>query len=175
MRANFLQEVPARTKLQEDDAMHSLSVSQMGNFQDAINRNPPLREVVESTLVRTHLFGNPFKVNKKMMMIDEADIDFGGGSVGNGSATSANVGVASASGGRGTKRSATVAALDPVRGIAAKRKRGPIPKDFVYRPSSALGEESCFFIYKSVVRFNERLDYLFAEPSKPRTLNDLFP
>ncbi|CAG0917399.1 unnamed protein product [Notodromas monacha] len=135
MRTNFMQSFFQRSKLHEDDQLHSLSVSQMGNFQDALCRNPPLREVVESTLQRQHMFGNPFKVNKKMMMIDEADSDdqypvsFPGApalSSGNSSRQS-------------LRRSASAANLDPLglaRPGSVKRKRGPIPRDFVYRPTT---------------------------------------
>lgn len=44
--------------------MHSMPVSQMGNYQEYLKRMPsPLREV-ESTPVRQHMFGNPFKIDK---------------------------------------------------------------------------------------------------------------
>lgn len=43
---------------------HSMPVSQMGNYQEYLKRIPsPLREV-ESTPVRQHTFGNPFKIDK---------------------------------------------------------------------------------------------------------------
>lgn len=41
-----------------------MPVSQMGNYQEYLKRIPsPLREV-ESTPVRQHTFGNPFKIDK---------------------------------------------------------------------------------------------------------------
>lgn len=41
-----------------------MPVSQMGNYQEYLKRMPsPLREV-ESTPVRQHMFGNPFKIDK---------------------------------------------------------------------------------------------------------------
>ncbi|XP_076324016.1 integrator complex subunit 6-like [Tachypleus tridentatus] len=76
----------------------------------------PLREV-ESTPVRQHMFGNPFKIEKRMM-VDEADIDL----VGGGSPQA-----------RGIKR-----LTDGVLGAPKpKRKPGPLPKDFCFkRPKS---------------------------------------
>lgn len=44
--------------------MHSMPVSQMGNYQEYLKRmTSPLREV-ESMPVRQHMFGNPFKIDK---------------------------------------------------------------------------------------------------------------
>lgn len=77
MRANFLQN-PAKIKYKDEDQMHSLPIAQMGNYQDYLKKRPaPLREI-ESSPVRQHMFGNPFKIDKKGMMVDEADIDIGG-------------------------------------------------------------------------------------------------
>ena len=46
------------------DDVHSMPVSQMGNYQEYLKRiAPPLREI-ESTPVRQHMFGNPFKIDK---------------------------------------------------------------------------------------------------------------
>uniref|UniRef100_A0A2R5LEQ1 Putative dead box rna helicase n=1 Tax=Ornithodoros turicata TaxID=34597 RepID=A0A2R5LEQ1_9ACAR len=105
-----------------DHELHSLPVSQMGNYQEYLKRMPtPLREI-ESTPVRQHMFGNPFKIEKRMM-VDEADIDLVGGA-------------ASAGGGqvRGLKRPAPaeVGLLGPRQ---AKRKPGPLPRDFPLRRS----------------------------------------
>lgn len=80
MRNNFLQP-PRLIKYQDEDQMHSLPVSQMGNYQEYLKRMPnPLREL-ESAPVRQHMFGNPFKIDKgrALGMIDEADIDLVGG------------------------------------------------------------------------------------------------
>lgn len=120
MRLNFLQP-PAQIKYQDEDQMHSLPVSQMGNYQDYLKRMPnPLREL-ESTPVRQHMFGNPFKIDKKGVMVDETDIDLvGSGSNGNNGAAPV----------RSPKRSAS----DPFH--RSKRRPGPLPKDFVIRPSS---------------------------------------
>ncbi|KAF6213160.1 hypothetical protein GE061_010875 [Apolygus lucorum] len=126
MRANFLNPSPSHTKLQDDDVVHSMPISQMGNYQEYLKKTqPPLKEV-ESTPVRQHMFGNPFKIDKRMM-VDEADIDLVGGP---------------GSGGRGSKRSLDGA--NPSR--PNKRKPGPIPRDVTVRrpptPLSPLGGTS---------------------------------
>jgi hypothetical protein len=44
--------------------IHNSAVQDMGNYQEYLKRMPqPLREI-ETTPVRQHTFGNPFKVNK---------------------------------------------------------------------------------------------------------------
>ena len=74
MRANFLQPSSRYSKLVDDDSRHSLPISQMGNYQDHLKKMPmPLREI-ESAPVRQHMFGNPFKINKNMIM-DEVVMD----------------------------------------------------------------------------------------------------
>lgn len=51
------------------DVAHSMPVSQMGNYQEYLKRIPsPLREV-ESTPVRQHTFGNPFKIDKVFFLL----------------------------------------------------------------------------------------------------------
>lgn len=45
-----------------------MPVSQMGNYQEYLKRiAPPLREI-ESTPVRQHMFGNPFKIDKVLIL-----------------------------------------------------------------------------------------------------------
>ncbi|GIY76394.1 integrator complex subunit 6 [Caerostris extrusa] len=120
MRSNYLQCALRYTRLQDEDQMHSLPVGQMGNYQEYLKRiTPPLREI-ESIPVRQHMFGNPFKIDKRMM-VDEADIDLVGGGGGGNSPM------------RGQKR-----IMDsPVGSPRMKRKPGPLPKDFpVWRPQS---------------------------------------
>lgn len=116
LRRNFFQKQTSLIKYQDEDQLHSLPVSQMGNYQEYLKRLPiPLREI-EALPTRQHMFGNPFKLDKKnVMMIDEADIDL----VGNGGGNS----------GRG-KRPVS----DPynIGGPKPKRKPGPLPKDFPY-------------------------------------------
>lgn len=44
--------------------LHTISVQDMGNYQEYLKKLPqPLREI-ETLPVRQHTFGNPFKVNK---------------------------------------------------------------------------------------------------------------
>ncbi|KAL1464461.1 hypothetical protein WDU94_004109 [Cyamophila willieti] len=113
MRANFLQPQATQMKLLDEDYIHTMPISQMGNYQEYLKRMAaPLREV-ESTPVRQHMFGNPFKIDKRMM-VDEADIDLVGG--GSGSPHK---------GGGGSKRSPSG---DVTPRLATKRKPGPIPR-----------------------------------------------
>lgn len=105
MRSNFLQKSFHRTKLVDDDQVHSVPVQQMGNYQDYLKKQPaPLREL-ETSPARLHTFGNPFKV--KMNMVDEADdptID---------------------------KPSKRRSVESPSPG-PKRRKVGPLPKDYVF-------------------------------------------
>ncbi|KAK8731732.1 hypothetical protein OTU49_007447 [Cherax quadricarinatus] len=138
MRANFLQSSLALLLTDRDfDQLHCRPISQMGNYQDYLKKmTPPLREI-ESTPVRQHMFGNPFKIDKMSMMVDEADVDLMGTSGGAGT------------GGRGSKRPAeTQSAV----GRPNKRRRGPLPQDFTMQrinkspnqsPSSNLNTSPC--------------------------------
>lgn len=111
MRSNYLQPL-GRMKLLDDDVTHSLPVNQMGNYQEYLKRMPPPLREIESTPVRQHMFGNPFKIDKRMM-VDEADIDLVGSlTVTNKTPT--------------PKRTAT-----DLKAPTPKRKPGPIPKDVV--------------------------------------------
>ncbi|CAN7996730.1 unnamed protein product [Ixodes hexagonus] len=116
MRAHYLHATPGgvlTARLHDAEQLHSLPVSQMGNYQEYLKRMPtPLREI-ESTPVRQHMFGNPFKIEKRMM-VDEADLDM----------------VTSQA--RGHKR----AAPEPPGGPRAKRRPGPLPRDFGHRSRS---------------------------------------
>lgn len=104
MRANFMQS-PSRIRFKDEDQIHTLPVAQMGNYQDYLKKQPaPLREI-ESTPVRQHMFGNPFKIDKKGMMVDEAD-SLGLNDVGS----------------QSTKNKK----INP-----NQRRRGPLPKDFI--------------------------------------------
>ncbi|XP_074133450.1 integrator complex subunit 6-like [Sminthopsis crassicaudata] len=59
---------------QNEDFSHSIPIMQMGNYQEYLKTAPPpLREVDSEQPKRLHGFGNPFKQDKKGMMIDEAD------------------------------------------------------------------------------------------------------
>ncbi|XP_066603070.1 integrator complex subunit 6 isoform X2 [Prorops nasuta] len=125
MRANFLQPGLLHTKLLDDDYAHSMPVAQMGNYQEYLKRmTPPLREI-ESVPVRQHMFGNPFKIDKRMM-VDEADIDM--------------VGATSSTSKGGLKRSIPPSdgggGPSSLRPPPNKRKPGPIPKDVIVRRPS---------------------------------------
>uniref|UniRef100_A0A2A4K5L9 VWFA domain-containing protein n=1 Tax=Heliothis virescens TaxID=7102 RepID=A0A2A4K5L9_HELVI len=74
MRANFLQPSLAHTRLVDEDSVHSMPVAQMGNYQEYLKRMTPQLREIESQPVRQHMFGNPFKIDKRMM-VDEADMD----------------------------------------------------------------------------------------------------
>ncbi|XP_059061896.1 integrator complex subunit 6 [Achroia grisella] len=120
MRANFLQPSLAHTRLVDEDSVHSMPVAQMGNYQEYLKRMTPQLREIESQPVRQHMFGNPFKIDKRMM-VDEADVDpvgavrSGGGGVG-----------------AGGKRGA-----ESPRAAPPKRKAGPLPQHVVARrPSS---------------------------------------
>ncbi|KAM9326579.1 integrator complex subunit 6-like [Gastrophryne carolinensis] len=59
---------------QDEDCLHSVPVAQMGNYQEYLKLMPsPLREIDPDQPKRLHTFGNPFKQDKKGMMVDEAD------------------------------------------------------------------------------------------------------
>ena len=52
---------------------HSIAVGQMGNYQEFVRcQTPPLRSIGNQP-ARINTFGNPFKVNKNLLSVDEAD------------------------------------------------------------------------------------------------------
>lgn len=118
MRSNYLQSAP---KLIDEDLMHSMQVNQMGNYQEYLKRQTPQLREIESAPVRQHMFGNPFKIDKRMM-VDEADIDLVGGSTGNGGPV------------KGSKRSNSGESNGGR--LPNKRKPGPLPKELVVRKPS---------------------------------------
>ncbi|XP_005990420.1 integrator complex subunit 6 isoform X1 [Latimeria chalumnae] len=74
MRTNLLKTTQKHIRGQDDDYVHSIPVAQMGNYQEYLKMMPsPLREIDPDQPKRLHTFGNPFKQDKKGMMIDEAD------------------------------------------------------------------------------------------------------
>uniref|UniRef100_A0A4W3HAN8 VWFA domain-containing protein n=1 Tax=Callorhinchus milii TaxID=7868 RepID=A0A4W3HAN8_CALMI len=74
MRLNLLKTVHAPLKGHDEDEAHSVPIAQMGNYQEYLKHVPsPLRELDSDQPRRQHTFGNPFKLDKKGMMIDEAD------------------------------------------------------------------------------------------------------
>uniref|UniRef100_A0A6G1SD24 Integrator complex subunit 6-A n=1 Tax=Aceria tosichella TaxID=561515 RepID=A0A6G1SD24_9ACAR len=105
MRSNFMQP-PTRIKFKDEDQIHTLPIAQMGNYQDYLKKHPPPLREIESTPVRQHMFGNPFKIDKRGMMVDEAD----------------SIGIASDINSPSQKNKK----LNP-----NQRRRGPIPRDFI--------------------------------------------
>ncbi|KFQ90255.1 Integrator complex subunit 6, partial [Phoenicopterus ruber ruber] len=74
MRSNLLKTTRKFLKGQDEDQVHSVPIAQMGNYQEYLKQIPsPLRELDPDQPRRLHTFGNPFKLDKKGMMIDEAD------------------------------------------------------------------------------------------------------
>nr|XP_033803820.1 integrator complex subunit 6 [Geotrypetes seraphini] len=74
MRSNLLKSTRTFLKGQDEDQIHSIPIAQMGNYQEFLKHVPsPLRELDSDQPRRLHTFGNPFKLDKKGMMIDEAD------------------------------------------------------------------------------------------------------
>ncbi|KAL4648276.1 integrator complex subunit 6-like [Arapaima gigas] len=74
MRTNLLRTTQKLVRGQDEDYLHSIPVAQMGNYQEYLKMMPaPLREIDPDQPKRLHTFGNPFKQDKKGMMIDEAD------------------------------------------------------------------------------------------------------
>jgi len=133
MRANLIGRGRGKsaTQLVDSDTRHSLPIGQMGNYQDYLKKQPlPLREL-ESQPVRQHMFGNPFKINKNLMMTDEVSgiVD-----------EVQLVGVAGPQGvgGRGVKRSAEQGGASMLHPAPPKRRKGALPKDFQFvSPSSS--------------------------------------
>lgn len=110
----------------DSDTRHSLPIGTMGNYQDYLKKQPtPLREL-ESQPVRQHMFGNPFKTNKNLMMMDEVsgivdEVQLVGGPQ---------------QAARGVKRPADMGGL--ITPGPPKRRKGALPKDFQYQsPSSS--------------------------------------
>ncbi|KPP76447.1 integrator complex subunit 6-like [Scleropages formosus] len=113
MRSNLLRSTQKLMRGQDEDSLHSIPVAQMGNYQEYLKMMPsPLREIDPDQPKRLHTFGNPFKQDKKGMMIDEAD-EFV----------------------TGTQNKKRGGAGDPNLGVALKRRRSMSP--LLRRPQSA--------------------------------------
>ncbi|XP_068687441.1 integrator complex subunit 6-like [Montipora foliosa] len=75
MRINFFHTAATSTRLQDEDARHSVAIADMGNYQEVLRQLSPLREV-DPGQNRVHMFGNPFKLAKdQRVMVDEADVN----------------------------------------------------------------------------------------------------
>ncbi|XP_055845300.1 integrator complex subunit 6 [Episyrphus balteatus] len=119
MRDNFLRSSTANgIGLVNKDSGHCLPISEMGNYQEYLkNKDNPLREI-EPTNVRQHMFGNPYKKDKHMVMVDEADL----GEV-------APIKSPNAQNAQSKKQ------LE-LGSRSRKRKAGPIRRDFIFRRTS---------------------------------------
>jgi integrator complex subunit 6 len=112
MRDNFFKIPTCNINLLTKDAGHSLPIAEMGNYQEYLKRREtPLREL-EPTNVRQHMFGNPYKRDKHMVMVDEADDERIDPSTPNNKIPNAN--------------------KKDIR-MSRKRKAGPIRKDFIFK------------------------------------------
>ncbi|KAK0040832.1 integrator complex subunit 6 [Biomphalaria pfeifferi] len=113
MRNNFLRTSINSESLIDLDERHRVPISQMGNYQEVLKKQPPALRELESTPTRLHMFGNPFKVNKQLT-VDEAE-------------------EAIVIGNSPRKRSAPES---PPNSPHRKRKPGPLPRDIPYRRPS---------------------------------------
>ena len=121
MRANLLCGRGGVSHMIDEDTRHSLPIGQMGNYQDYLKKQPmPLREL-ESAPVRQHMFGNPFKTNKNLMMMTD-EVGLGGVDevqiVSPGAPQQVH---------RGVKRAA-----DQVLSAPPKRRKGPLARDYQF-------------------------------------------
>ncbi|XP_076454047.1 integrator complex subunit 6-like isoform X2 [Babylonia areolata] len=111
MRKNLLQTSHTAQTLMEQEERHNVPVQQMGNYQEQLKKQPPALRPIDNQPARLHMFGNPFKVNKQNMMVDEAeDALFGNQSL---------------------KRKTQEAPASP--GPDRKRKPGPLPRNVPYK------------------------------------------
>jgi len=128
MRANLLCGRGGVSHLIDEDTRHSLPIGQMGNYQDYLKKQPtPLREL-ESAPVRQHMFGNPFKTNKNLMMMTDEVSGLGGVD----EVQIVSPGAPPSIQQRGIKRPS-----DSVSSAPPKRRKGPLPKDFQFSSPSA--------------------------------------
>lgn len=117
MRENFFRLPTSGIAVFTKDSGHCLPIADMGNYQEYLkNKDAPLREL-EPTNVRQHMFGNPYKKDKNMVMVDEADLNE----------------IAPMKGGRGEVAGALKNRTDPNARLSRKRKAGPIRKDYVFK------------------------------------------
>ncbi|KAL8612218.1 hypothetical protein ACOMHN_028915 [Nucella lapillus] len=111
MRQNVLEMSHTAQTLMEQEERHNVPVQQMGNYQELVKKLPAPLRPIDNQPARLHTFGNPFKVNKQNMMVDEAeDALFGNQSL---------------------KRKAPETPMSP--GPDRKRKPGPLPRNVPYK------------------------------------------
>lgn len=169
MRETFLR--PA--SLVAKDSGHCLPIAEMGNYQEYLkNKDNPLREI-EPTNVRQHMFGNPYKKDKHMVMVDEADLSdvapmkspngngpggappgsasgSGSGSGSSSSSPGSSVGGPGMGGGMsglmmggGSSGGGSLSKKLDGTGRGRKRKAGPLPRAFEFRRMSTDSRSSC--------------------------------
>uniref|UniRef100_A0A1A9VRC9 VWFA domain-containing protein n=1 Tax=Glossina austeni TaxID=7395 RepID=A0A1A9VRC9_GLOAU len=120
MREAFFK--PQSVSLIAKDSGHCLPIAEMGNYQEYLkNKDNPLREI-EPTNVRQHMFGNPYKKDKHMVMVDEADLSEVAPMKGNNGAT-----------GPGGSVGPSNIAKKIESSRPRKRKAGPLRMDYVFR------------------------------------------
>ncbi|XP_041653794.1 integrator complex subunit 6 [Cheilinus undulatus] len=140
MRSNILQTSQKLIRGQDEDYLHSIPVAQMGNYQEYLKMMPsPLREIDPDQPKRLHTFGNPFKQDKKGMMIDEAD-EF-------------------VAGPQNRKRGNSG---DSNLGITVKRRRSMSP--LLRRPQTPLGSTNNMVVGKSPVAVSGQQNLLKSIP-----------
>ncbi|XP_040580954.1 integrator complex subunit 6-A [Lepeophtheirus salmonis] len=123
METNFLKSM-RNSKLVDDDTKHSLPIGLMGNYQDFLKHMPPPLREIEDIPIRQHMFGNPFKINKNIMLDEVVDeIALAGG-------TSIH------SGGINQLTNRKRFTDSSNSHIPKKFKKGPLPRDFIYRSPS---------------------------------------
>nr|XP_040238269.2 integrator complex subunit 6 [Anopheles coluzzii]XP_040238277.2 integrator complex subunit 6 [Anopheles coluzzii]XP_040238284.2 integrator complex subunit 6 [Anopheles coluzzii]XP_040238294.2 integrator complex subunit 6 [Anopheles coluzzii] len=126
MRENFFHLPTSGIHVFTKDSGHCLPISDMGNYQEYLkNKETPLREL-EPTNVRQHMFGNPYKKDKNMVMVDEADLN--------------DLAPMKASGLPGPHPGSSHMKKSLEQGtvtrVSRKRKAGPIRKDYVFKRSA---------------------------------------
>uniref|UniRef100_A0A182VK59 VWFA domain-containing protein n=1 Tax=Anopheles merus TaxID=30066 RepID=A0A182VK59_ANOME len=126
MRENFFHLPTSGIHVFTKDSGHCLPISDMGNYQEYLkNKETPLREL-EPTNVRQHMFGNPYKKDKNMVMVDEADLN--------------DLAPMKASGLPGPHPGSSHMKKSLEQGtvtrLTRKRKAGPIRKDYVFKRSA---------------------------------------
>lgn len=140
MRDNFLRASSAGINLVTKDAGHCLPIAEMGNYQEYLkNKETPLREI-EPTNVRQHMFGNPYKKDKHMVMVDEADLG--------------DVAPIKPNANNTPKKMESNNRL-------RKRKAGPIRKDYIFRRTSTDSRSST----PSLASFSDTEDDSASETS----------
>ncbi|XP_058056518.1 integrator complex subunit 6-like [Anopheles bellator] len=114
MRQCFFRLLTGNITLFTKDSGHCMPISNMGHYQDYLKNKPTSLRQLEPTDVCQHLFGNPCKKNKRIVMVDEADLNDVGS-------------LKSVPSDQGDEKNTASRMKD------RKRKAGPIHKDYVYK------------------------------------------